>query len=93
MGLVTCPDAVLGYKTQRRLGAVIEQLLHLILSPLLYLFTMPLENTRLYRHARGHTIARPRFPTPELGVLGYPYERPAEVRVLLVVLYTASKVF
>ena len=54
---------------------------------------MPLENTRLYRHARGHTISHPRFPTPELGVEGYPYERPAEVRVLLVVCYTASKAF
>ena len=85
MGLVTCPDAVLGYKTQRRLGAVIELLPHLILSPLFYLLPMPLENTHRYRHARGHTVSRPRFPTPEWGIEGYPYERPTEVRVLLVV--------
>ena len=34
---------------------------------------MPLDNTRRYRHTRGGTISRPRFPTPERGVEGYPY--------------------
>ena len=59
-----CPVVVLGYKTQCRLGAVIEQLLHLNSLPVL-LNTMPLENTRCYRHARGGAISCPRFPTPE----------------------------
>ena len=75
-----CPVVVLGYKTQRRLEAVIEQLLHLT-SLLTLIHTMPLDNTRRYRHTRGGTISRPRFPTPELGVEGYPYMGPAEVRV------------
>ena len=87
-----CPGAVLGYKTQRRLGAVIEPLPHLILSLLLYPLTMPLENTRRYHHACGHLISHPHFPTPDLGVHGYPYECPAEVRVLSVVPYAASNV-
>ena len=43
---------------------------------------MPLENTRRYRHTRGGAITRPRFPTPERGVEGYPYMGPAEVRVV-----------
>ena len=40
---------------------------------------MPLDNTRRYRHTRGGAITRPRFPTPERGVEGYPYMGPAEV--------------
>ena len=75
-----CPVVVLGYKTQRRLGAVIEQFLHLTSTPTLY-NTMPLDNTHHYRHTQGGTISRLRFPTPELGVEGYPYMGPAEVRV------------
>ena len=43
---------------------------------------MPLDNTCRYRHTRGGAITRPRFPTPERGVEGYPYMEPAEVRVV-----------
>ena len=71
---------VLGYKTQRRLGAVIEQLLYLT-SLLTIIHTMPLDNTRRYHHTRGGTISRPRFPTPVRGVEGDPYMSPAEVGV------------
>ena len=42
---------------------------------------MPLDNTRRYRHTRGGTISRPRFPIPERGMEGLPYMGPAEVRV------------
>ena len=90
--MVTCPVVVLGYKTQRHLGAVIEQLLYLTSLPTLF-NTMPLENTRRYRHACGEAISRPRFPTLELGVEGYPYMGPAEVRVVFQVVRVCSDVF
>ena len=79
--LVTCPVVVLGYKTQRRLGAVIEQFLYLT-SSLTLIYIMPLDNTRRYRHTRGGTISRPRFPIPERGMEGLPYMGPAEVRIV-----------
>ena len=66
---------------QRRLGAVIEQLLYLT-SFSTHFNTMPLDNTRHYRHTRGGTISRPRFPIPERGVEGLPYMGPAEVRMV-----------
>ena len=84
MWLVTCPVVVLGYKTQHHLGAIIEQLLYLTSLPT-FLNTMPLENTRRYRCARGGAISRPHFPTPERGVEGYPYMGPAKVRVIFLV--------
>ena len=92
MWLVTCPVVVLGYKTQRRLEAVIEQLLHFS-SLLTLIHTMPLDNTHRYRHTRGGTISRARFPIPERGVEGYPYMGPAEVCVVYQVVRVGSDVF
>ena len=92
MWLVRCPVVVLGYKTQRHLGEVIEQLLHLNSLPAL-LNTMPLENTCRYRHARGKAISHPCFPAPELGIEGYPCMEPAEVRVVFQVVGIGSDTF
>ena len=45
---------------------------------------MPLDNVCRYRHSAGLTISQPHFPTPELGVQGYPYMCPVEVRVFTI---------
>ena len=50
---------------------------------------MPLDNSRRYS-TNGLTITRPRFPTPDLGVEGYPYMNLAEVCLRTVIIRLES---